>query len=406
MRLLYFILLFPFYLNAQVAAEQPKKGPSGSNYPHQKVKFTQFGDNRFNWYWQFEPSNPKPDSSEVIFFYHGHTSNTDSTEIVKGMKLFCEHIAKKGYTVIFPLYQYGNFSKGIPLQKDADLIKTAIKRLENDENRVRPKKWANGKYKISIMGFSLGGGTAINIANKHIELGLPKFDAIISFAPANKGSLKGISPDTKVVIVAGEDDETDGPKAETNAQPITWSRLSHIPCENRAFFMAMTDKHGNPPLKAKHDWCVTGDKFSEKYKINNLDFYGSWKWTVGLFDCTYKNKNCQFVFGDSKLRTYMGKWDDGTPVKEATIPVECVYTSTSNIKNNSITIHPNPVQETIHFDSKLMAKSIRIYSITGAQIPVTMHENYINVQHLNKGIYFGKIYGKGGTIYSFRFVKS
>ena len=50
--------------------------------------------------------------------------------------------------------------------------------------------------------------------------------------------------------------------------------------------------------------------------LDALDYYGTWKLFDGLMDAAFYGKNVQYALGDTPEQCYMGKWSDGTPVKE------------------------------------------------------------------------------------------
>ena len=47
-----------------------------------------------------------------------------------------------------------------------------------------------------------------------------------------------------------------------------------------------------------------------------LDYYGTWKLLDALTDAAFYGKNRKYALGDTPEQRYMGKWSDGTPVKE------------------------------------------------------------------------------------------
>ena len=50
-----------------------------------------------------------------------------------------------------------------------------------------------------------------------------------------------------------------------------------------------------------------------------MDYFGLWKLFDGLCDAAFSGKNRQFALGNTPQQRFMGKWSDGTPVKELVI---------------------------------------------------------------------------------------
>jgi hypothetical protein len=62
------------------------------------------------------------------------------------------------------------------------------------------------------------------------------------------------------------------------------------------------------------------------------------------------------------------------------------------IKNNTVTIYPNPANEILNIKSNSLIKSIEIITIQGQRIISYNHsKEYIDVSNLQSGIYFAKI---------------
>ena len=406
-RTLLFLFVLPsLILSAQSGPDQPVKGPGGSTYVHNKVRRTQYGENIHNWYWLYEPMDPKPDSTEVIIFLHGHTDNMDSLEVVDGFKLFCEHIAKKGYTVIYPMFQYGGYEVRASVRRvnTANVIKLALNRLETDPDKVRIKRWPDGHIKLGIVGFSLGAGTTLGCVNDYKILGLPAFGAVCVFSPGYARSLADIPPDTKIALISGSDDDLNGPKASSNAHRHVWNILSTHPCENRKYIMAYSDNHGTPKLKAKHDFCTSGKKKNDKVKLNALDYYSAWKWAVGILDCKFKDKNCAYVFGD-KLPYYMGKWSDGKLVKPAVQFDSCMIAASNIVLSPRLEWYPNPTDGVLHLETSVLPEKIEVRSIEGRLLSTAYHTRTIDISMLPAALYLVRTEWTDKTVRTFKVVK-
>ncbi len=382
--ILIIFVLATLIVKGQTPPAQPDYGPGGYNYPHNSFTFAKFGSDITDCYWIAEPDNPRPDSAVVVVFWHGTTSNPVIDSVPNGQFLFIEHIAKKGYTVIFPLYQYGGAT--LPFQQQlingANVVNLALQELQTGIDRVRPKR-KNGKILIGATGISRGGGMTMNVATYHDTLNLPSFEALCAFVPGAGQSMLGIDDSTKVLIVNGEENALNFAESQQ-----AFDSLYHIPCSNKHLIQVNSDLYGTPQLIAEHNFAGSGNNINNDDRINTLDFYGSWKFAVGVFDCAFKNQNCEYCFGADTLITYMGNWSDGTPVKPATImDAYGTYTGINyyDSPQSIVKIFPNPSNSHIYVDCK---NGFTIYNHTGKCImqsnqPTTQ----INISELPTGVY-------------------
>ena len=53
--------------------------------------------------------------------------------------------------------------------------------------------------------------------------------------------------------------------------------------------------------------------------VDALDFYGLWKLFDALCDAAFSGRNRQYALGNTPQQRFMGKWSDGTPVKELNV---------------------------------------------------------------------------------------
>lgn len=410
MRLLFtFLLVITIHFQgiAQSPPEQPRRGPGGLTYPHGETRVTQYGSDITNWYWIIEPVDPKPDSSEVVVFFHGTNSNLDSTKLLNGQELFCRHIAQKGYTVIYPLYQYGGQTLpfGPQLSNAAEVIQLALNRLDSDPNHAAVKRWPNGKIKWATTGISRGGGMSLNIAAHHDLLNLPDVDAIVAFVPGSGRRHQHINPNSKVVIVSAEEDETNGPKAAHNAHQEAWDSLYRHPCSNREYFIVHSDDHGTPNIVAKHDCHGSGNDWNNRFRLNTLDFNGSWKWSVGTFNCMFRNQDCNYVFGKDSVAIYMGRWSDGQLVNPSNWVDPCTTTSHYNLPDiYGWSIYPNPGRNTISIKSETQFSLVEIFDHQGRKLLQTDHKE-INTSGLENGIFIIRMTYNDGSVENKKWVK-
>lgn len=373
---------------AQSPPEQPKNGPGGNDYPHNRVQITQYGTDIFDWYWIIQPVDPKPDSAEVIVFFHGTNSNPDSTKLLGGQDLFLRHIAKMGYTVIYPLYQYGGRTLpfGPQLSTAANVVNLALHRIDTDPNHIPARRWPGGKVKIGVTGISRGGGMSINFATHSNQLNLPTMDAVVAFVPGKGRMHHRIDPRTKVVIVSAEEDETNGPLAPINAHQQAWDSLYRHPCENKEYFIVHSDDHGMPNIVAKHDCHGSGSDRNNRFRLNALDFFGSWKWSVGTFNCQFRDTDCRYVFGKDSIAIYMGRWSDGTLVNPSAWVDPCQVVATQNFTSSPL-LFPNPARDVVEFPNHSEIDWIRVIDLQGRLIMEMKPKAELPISHLKRGMY-------------------
>ena len=60
--------------------------------------------------------------------------------------------------------------------------------------------------------------------------------------------------------------------------------------------------------------------------LDALDYYGFWKLFDGLSDAAFFGTHREFALGNTPEQRYMGKWSDGTPVKELQVTLGAAKT--------------------------------------------------------------------------------
>jgi pimeloyl-ACP methyl ester carboxylesterase len=214
-------------------------------------------------------------------------------------------------------------------------VKNAITRLQS-EAHVTPQL-----DKFAIVGHSLGGAITANMAALATTVGLPEPKAIMLAEPGEGGNIKAhilnsdlstISPNVLLQVVVGSED--------TIAGSVIGKRIikqtPQIPPPNKEFITIFSDYHGDPPLVADHFAPVAPDdryystgrkKFFSLLrwrsvnrilgsKVDALDYYGFWKLFDGVRDTAFYGKNREYALGNTSKQRFMGRWSDGTPIKE------------------------------------------------------------------------------------------
>jgi acetyl esterase/lipase len=348
---------------AATPPQQPATGPGGKDYPYKEALKSVFGENG-GQFWIFEPAaldsvpassgggapspgavagGVAPAAVPVIVFVHGWGAMEP-----EGYGAWIEHLVKRGNIVIFPRYQ----ENARTLMKDytpnaVAAVKAALKELTAGSHTTPDLK------RLAIVGHSMGGAIAPNIAALAAQDGLPHFSAVMCVEPGNHvtnmprigmpmADLSQISTDTLMLVLVGSDDRIVGDDAASEI----FQCASKIAPGNKNFVTLLSDDHGTPPLRANHfapaapggnfrsdpaDGGASGkgtlrERLSERLRGENkdgaqrmvdaLDFYGTWKLFDGLTDAAFFGKNREYALGDTPQQRFMGTWSDGVPVKE------------------------------------------------------------------------------------------
>ena len=321
---------------------QPATGPGGKQYAHAKVTKNRYGKGNQE-YWIFEPDTPKPASAPLIVLIHGWGG---MNPLYYGAWL--NHLVKRGNIVVYPRYQETLLTpiKDF-LPSTLGAIKDAITRLEKEPGHVRPDL-----SRFAVVGHSVGGLLAANVAALASESNLPKVRAVMSVepgiteAPINipLADLKKIPAETLLLAVAGDQDTL---VRDTDAKRVYYES-TQVPAANKDFIMMITDTHGTPALQASHraptamdqDYdngeTVSGapnpnrignsssrqnrpsnqSRRLQTMMINALDYYGTWKLFDALCDAAFFGKNREYALGNTREQRFMGVWSDGVAVKE------------------------------------------------------------------------------------------
>jgi hypothetical protein len=155
-----------------------------------------------------------------------------------------------------------------------------------------------------------------------------------------------VGKDTLLLAVAGDRDRL---VKDVDAKRIFKESVNVLP-QNKNFVVLVSDDHGSPALTATHfapcapnprytDPSIGGpfrqrlrERIQERQQqagddspdftvagarwIDALDFYGTWKLFDGLCDTAFYGQNREYALGNTPQQRFMGKWSDGTPVKE------------------------------------------------------------------------------------------
>jgi pimeloyl-ACP methyl ester carboxylesterase len=334
---------------APAPPDQPSSGPGGKTYAHASLTTTRIGRGAQGAI-LFEPADPRPEAAPVVVFCHGW-SVLDPVHY----GAWITHIVRRGYTVIYPLYQDDIRTPPREFTRHA-LIGT---RRAYETLRM-PGHVAADERGLAFVGHSMGGLVASNLAAAAAKGQLPQPLALMSVEPGKTwpeasriafplDDLSILPPQLLLVAVAGEDDDFVG---DIDARKVYTTATKVLP-ENKNYVRVFSDDHGLPALSADHrmasapggmvestgesPWVqrsadaagtlgaghasAQDDDDNDRGEVvtNALDFYGTWKLFDGLADAVFRGVNREYALGGTPQQRYMGEWSDRMPVRELMI---------------------------------------------------------------------------------------
>lgn len=313
-------LLASFLVAAVSPPVQPASGLGGRSYAHKSVRVSSHGDGA-DGYVLIEPDSPRPARAPVVVFLHGWSAMDP-----EGYEAWLAHIAKKGRIVIFPRYQASLMDPPGEFTPNAiKAVKDALALLSTEADRVRPQP---GMF--AVVGHSMGGLIAANVAALARENSLPQPKAVMVIQPgrtwglpaiqAPLANLQGIPASTLLLVMVSDRDRT---VRDVDGKRI-FRETTNVPLANKDFVTLRSDEHGSPPLIADHRAaCAAAIPASAAAAVgdlnpcptNALDFYGTWKLFDALTNAAFFGTDRDTAFGNTAKQTFMGRWSDGTPVK-------------------------------------------------------------------------------------------
>lgn len=317
---------------------QPDTGPGGKKKPHAAVLKNRYGQDGKE-FWVYEPDRPKPKTAPVVIFLHGWSG---TNPLYYGA--WIDHLVKRGNIVVFPRYQSSILTRREDFIPNAlDAVKSAFAQLQSGPGHVRPDL-----TKVAAVGHSLGGLLAVSVAALASENRIPQVRAVMAVEPGitrfpvsvPMADLSKIPSSTLLLSIAGDRDTL---VKDDDAKRIYYES-KQISADNKDFVWLVTDERGRPGLIAGHRAPTAPDREYDNGEgdmlerrsgsgagspadgaaqvdsrvptINALDYYGLWKLFDALCDTAFYDKNRQFALGNTPQQRFMGKWSDGTPVKE------------------------------------------------------------------------------------------
>ncbi|HEX6997688.1 MAG TPA: alpha/beta fold hydrolase [Gammaproteobacteria bacterium] len=327
---------------------QPAHGPGGSEYAYERVEAAAHGEGN-DRYWIFTPAGrttavavpASVTDVPVVVFLHGWGA---MNPVHYGA--WIEHLVRRGHTVVYPQYQE---SLRVP---PAAMIDHAVAAVREAFRRLgEPPRWA-------VIGHSLGGTIAANLAARSAAVGLRPPAMVLSVEPGmappgkrpagGRGTvplddLGSLPRDLVLVTVAGDRDEVVG----ADAARLIFARATGVAPTHKRYVVVRSDEHGSPPIIANHRApSARNDDFdlltrpersarpgsrllerrlcggdcdqreaTDRGAVDAIDWYAFWKLSDGLIEIAATGGARPFTAENERMLADMGRWSDGTPVR-------------------------------------------------------------------------------------------
>jgi len=334
---------------AATPPRQPEQGPGGSDYPVAEVVKRGIGTVSAGTY-VFHGSDAPAARPVVVFF---HSWGAVNPGLYGGL---IDHLARKGYLVVFPRFQDVNRSRPAEASTRAEtLIREALAALAGDP-QAHPDL-----DRVAFVGHSAGVPIALNVAAGVKETGLPAPKLIFGLIPGGIASsekergimlrdLSTVESQTLLITMSGDREHLPSDRASRRI----FEAASAIPSTRKLFMRASSDDHGYPVLtatlafpgspkadydaaaiklqpdpprdpKQKNTWkwsadmALSGPQTILTQQLGNnptdtLDYLAVWKTFELAADAAFAGKDAAALARDPKF-VDMGQWSDGWPVR-------------------------------------------------------------------------------------------
>lgn len=320
---------------------QAETGPGGKDYKHLNIEIVAEYGKKAGGFWMYLPSNPKPDSANIVVFVPGFGVQNP---VVYGA--WIKHLVGHGNVVIFPRYQQKLFRPfpGKFVDNTVQGIQNALEHLQK-ETTIMPRL-----DNVAYTGHSYGGKIAAYLAVKYREYDLPKPKALLATQPGlpkpKAAQLKNYSElddDIKVLVIIGAKDKIVGDDLGLlifNTAGVQQKNLIIQSVDERYAGMIEADHAGPCSIdmqfnEIKRRNYITRAAF-KRSQTDAADYYCYWKLLDAIMDCAFYNENCQFAFGNTYEQTYMGVWSDGHSGEPLRVHKKPIYPEKSDRKNRKI----------------------------------------------------------------------
>jgi pimeloyl-ACP methyl ester carboxylesterase len=259
-------------------------------------------------------------SLPVVVLLHGYGSID-----ISPYRAWAEHLAQRGAIVIYPHYQL------LVTTPVSAYTANAVQGIKDALSRVVSAGGVRADTaKLIVIGHSLGGAVAANVAAVAGSSGLPQPAALMTINPSNQSQnglfvmpmedLAQIPATTLQLSLFSDADQRIG---NTIAKQIFYGTSNVLPA-NKDYIVVNSDSHGDTPLVADHFAALASRTgMGSLYPPDALDYYGYWKLADALASAAFDrtdtvDRNIAIGHG-SAAQIYMGTWGDGIAVKALTV---------------------------------------------------------------------------------------
>ncbi|WP_428311920.1 alpha/beta hydrolase family protein [Hydrocarboniphaga sp.] len=259
-------------------------------------------------------------SLPVVVLLHGY-----GTIDISPYRAWAEHLAQRGAIVIYPHYQL------LVATAVSDYVPNAVQGIKDALARIASAGGVRADTaKMIIIGHSLGGAVAANVAAVAGSSGIPQPAALMTINPSNQSQngmfvmpmedLAQIPATTLQLSLFSDADQRIG---DSIAKQI-FNGTTNVPMANKDYIVVNSDSYGDTPLVADHFAALASrDGLGSLYPPDALDYYGYWKLADALLlaasDKTDTVDRDIAIGHGSAAQIYMGKWGDGMAVKTLTV---------------------------------------------------------------------------------------
>lgn len=332
---------------------QPKDGPGGAGDASASVTKRAVGRASAATF-VFHLAGPAPGPRPVVVFLPAWgVVNPQS------YGAWIDHLARKGFLVLFPRYQEVNRTRPVDASgKAAALAKEALEQLADDPD-AKPDR-----DRVALIGHLAGAGVAVNLAAQAGSDGLPAPKLVFLVTPGGIASdeksrgivlsdLSRIDPSTLLIAVSCDRDF----RAADAVSRRILREADRVPLERKLFMRVLSDDHGfpalsstlfaagsalpaydsaqikvppDPPLNPRDhrnpnrqkwtpDMALTGEQTVILQQlahaaVDTLDYLAYWKTFDMAAAAAFSGKDAAALRNDPRF-TDMERWSDGWPVK-------------------------------------------------------------------------------------------
>ena len=259
----------------------------------------------------------------MVLFLHGHLAGLEGSyqagDSPSNYIVWIYQLTNSGFTVVFPIYDAGSGYNTFPSVILADW-ESALQTLTARTDGLFPPSTDAIGMQTACTGHSFGAYECFAVAqliSATQPAGISPIRALAIFtlgisADPLTTDFSTLDPGTSVVMVKADLDTTNND--EGVADEIYQSLEQAIPASQRDYLELITDRHGTPAQVGDHFFVMTNG-FDDDAAVDDRDYNISWKLSVGLFDCLFRNVYCDYGLGHGSVnQVNMGSWSDGVPV--------------------------------------------------------------------------------------------